>query len=215
MGANRRGFTLIELLVVIAIIAILAAILFPVLVDAKRTARVTACVSNAKQWGLAMQRYIDDNNGAFPWAGPSNIRPHNYSSPKPLGQGPGKYLSCVEALWNYSGKNHAMKFCPLWKTSKQAGYWPSIDWSYWYLCGHNCGQKDPAWGVCGYKMSHIRTPSWKPCIVEINAPHDQYDQKGDPLVGQTQWYCDGHAKCVWGKYNYVFGIVYRARDGHP
>lgn len=38
---RKRGFTLIELLVVIAIIAILAAILFPVLLHAKARAQTT------------------------------------------------------------------------------------------------------------------------------------------------------------------------------
>ncbi len=66
---TRRGFTLIELLVVIAIIAILAAILFPVFINAKEQARVSQCISNLKQLHLAFQRYCDDNNGGTPFAG--------------------------------------------------------------------------------------------------------------------------------------------------
>jgi len=54
---KKRGFTLIELLVVIAIIAILAAILFPVFSRAREQARESACLSNAKQIGLAIQMY--------------------------------------------------------------------------------------------------------------------------------------------------------------
>src|SRR6266567_2924504 len=50
----RRAFTLIELLVVIAIIAILAAILFPVFAQAREKARQAACLSQAKQWGIAI-----------------------------------------------------------------------------------------------------------------------------------------------------------------
>jgi prepilin-type N-terminal cleavage/methylation domain-containing protein len=46
---NRNAFTLIELLVVIAIIAILAAILFPVLAAAQRAAGKARCVSNERQ----------------------------------------------------------------------------------------------------------------------------------------------------------------------
>jgi len=58
--SSRRGFTLIELLVVIAIIAILAAILFPVFAQAREKARQISCVSNAKQFALAILMYVQD-----------------------------------------------------------------------------------------------------------------------------------------------------------
>lgn len=60
------GFTLIELLVVIAIIAILAAILFPVFVSAKKASYRSGCLANSKQIGNALLRYIDDNDSRFP-----------------------------------------------------------------------------------------------------------------------------------------------------
>ena len=63
---NRKGFTLIELLVVIAIIAILAAILFPVLARAKERARMMHCISNLKQLTTALIQYTGDNNGRVP-----------------------------------------------------------------------------------------------------------------------------------------------------
>jgi prepilin-type N-terminal cleavage/methylation domain-containing protein len=63
---NRLGFTLIELLVVIAIIAILAAILFPVFARAKEAAKKTACLSNARQIGLAQKMYLNDNEDYAP-----------------------------------------------------------------------------------------------------------------------------------------------------
>lgn len=63
---KRRAFTLLELLVVIGIIAILAALLLPVLTAAKKKAAQTTCINNLKQLGLGMQMYVSDNRDYFP-----------------------------------------------------------------------------------------------------------------------------------------------------
>ena len=65
-AAKIFGFTLIELLVVIAIIAILAALLLPVLNKAKQRANTITCMNDARQLNIAWTLYASDNSEAVP-----------------------------------------------------------------------------------------------------------------------------------------------------
>jgi prepilin-type processing-associated H-X9-DG protein len=58
--------------VVIAIIAILAALLLPALAGARQRAQAAYCLGNLRQWGLATQLYVGDNNDLLPPDGTPN-----------------------------------------------------------------------------------------------------------------------------------------------
>lgn len=60
---HLRAFTLVELLVVIGILAILSAVLFPVLASAKRQAIGAACLSQFRQNAIAHLLYSEDYDG--------------------------------------------------------------------------------------------------------------------------------------------------------
>ncbi|MCL5104158.1 MAG: prepilin-type N-terminal cleavage/methylation domain-containing protein [Armatimonadetes bacterium] len=59
--SRKSGFSLIELLTVIAIIAILAAVIFPVMGMVKERARQNNCISNLKQIAMGVQMFKQDN----------------------------------------------------------------------------------------------------------------------------------------------------------
>jgi prepilin-type N-terminal cleavage/methylation domain-containing protein/prepilin-type processing-associated H-X9-DG protein len=77
---GKVGFTLIELLVVIAIIAILAALLLPVLAKAKIQAQKTYCMNNLKQIQLCWAMYSGENDDKI--VPVSNYQPTFPTDPK-------------------------------------------------------------------------------------------------------------------------------------
>lgn len=74
----RKAFTLIELLVVISIIALLIAILLPVLGSARASAIRAQCLTQTRSLGQATYTYMVDNKGQIPQRPNSNTNflPH-------------------------------------------------------------------------------------------------------------------------------------------
>lgn len=66
LRCQASGFTLVELLVVIGIIAILLAILIPVVSAATRNARAVQCQSNVRQIEIELFNYASQFQGKFP-----------------------------------------------------------------------------------------------------------------------------------------------------
>ena len=71
---KKKAFTLIELLVVISIIALLIAILLPVLGAARESAKAMICLTNVRSLGQAAANFNTDNKGYFPQPAGSESR---------------------------------------------------------------------------------------------------------------------------------------------
>ncbi len=100
-----RGFTLIELLVVIAIMSILAGLLVPALMEARRKAKELACLNNQRQLGLAAHMYADGST-------------HDGLFPQKLGAG-GSSLSDLNLLYDSYAADSKLFSCPGAPTTTQ------------------------------------------------------------------------------------------------
>jgi prepilin-type N-terminal cleavage/methylation domain-containing protein len=74
---KRGGFSLAELLIVIGIVALLAALLFPVIQNAREGGRRTQCLAQMHQLGQSVLAYLADFNETYPMAAYVQHYTHN------------------------------------------------------------------------------------------------------------------------------------------
>ncbi len=82
----RRAFTLIELLVVLGLIAVLVAIVVPVVIGVRDHSRTAGCLSNLREIGHALILYSGDGHGRLP---PADLRDPAWEHP------PGNWASIL------------------------------------------------------------------------------------------------------------------------
>jgi len=233
-GRNLSAFTLIELLVVIAVIAILAALLLPVLSRAKARALGFQCLNNNRQLMLAWRMYVEDahdrlpsaKGGPYAWmSGDLDYNPNNRSNWDPT-------VDIMKSpLWPDCGKNAAIFKCPSdpsvvvvgGKTLPRVRSVSMLNW----VGGRGGGAGGPAtmnWSntklgtTSGeyrvyYRMSDLATPGPAQVFVFVEEPMDRINDGffvTDMLTypTATEDICDYPAQYHNGGANFSFA------DGH-
>jgi prepilin-type N-terminal cleavage/methylation domain-containing protein len=129
---GKFGFSLVELLVVIGLIAILIAMLLPVLRLARESAHRTKCAAQLRQIGYAFQMYANSNKGWLPaWSGWHTWPPGQPDDTEGpawtiemipyLGDPDSPIYNCpsfaapmrnyfIASIWSWVNGRHAMKF---------------------------------------------------------------------------------------------------------
>ncbi len=203
-----RGFTLIELLVVITILAILAALLLPVLSRAKAKAQRTVCINNLRQINLGVRMYSDDSQDASPSPGAAGL-PHtgiaplysgykklmkNYVGLKGVSSPQDKLFACPADVLNPGwlvGSNYARPYHFVQKSVHDESM---FDYSSYAFNGgdnvtHKLGQLNVALpGLGNVKLSSVRHPTRTLLVAEISAlfPYSWHDPSSHG-VASTAW----------------------------
>jgi prepilin-type N-terminal cleavage/methylation domain-containing protein len=125
---GKSAFTLIELLIVIAIIAILAAMLLPVLSKAVERGNRVSCVSNLHQQGLAFSMYCSDDNGKYP---DLRYAPFTTTPGTAVGVWPWDISTNFTDVMAQDGCTRNVFYCPSY-----AGFNCDRTWNFWSYPGN-------------------------------------------------------------------------------
>jgi len=148
-----QAYTLVEILTVVGIIALLSAILFPVISRVRENGRNTTCQSNLKQLGLSLQMYVSDNGGTSPlwWDGPydPNSRVRNETPPR-------NGICWTQRLYPYF-KNWDLIHCPDASADRDS----HDDLDAFDFAGIDTGRPDYDFNanLCGLNEALISAPS--------------------------------------------------------
>lgn len=172
---RRLGFTLVELLVVIGIIALLVAILLPVLGRAREASNRVACAGNLHNLGLAAIQFANEHKATYPPAFrmPGAAYPYRFPcivsmDDELMGYDDRwKTYGISQSAWERYGMSRKNWICPSVSYAEVKEYdlasaapdeWGPIMWThYMYIAGitnANRGKSGKNWGIAEPAVKH-------------------------------------------------------------
>ena len=243
-SGETSAFTLLELLLVIATIAVLAAILLPVLSAAQAKAQKTRCLNNLRQIGLGIHLYADENADTLPTISVTNNMPwsyrwrffkeltKSYDGLSGASSANDKLFACPCDTFYYSNLlDQPLIHAPLYATN-----WSDYC-SYWFsrlnIATNSSGNNHA--GIAGAKVSSLRYPSIDAMVVDQPACYGYSWHEKLPITDpgpnmvndamNTIVFVDGHVdyiKFYWDGsdtfpcfYNPTGGYQYRWGENEP
>jgi prepilin-type N-terminal cleavage/methylation domain-containing protein/prepilin-type processing-associated H-X9-DG protein len=177
MRRSRQGFTLVELLVVIGVIAVLVAILLPVVSKARRHAERVACASNLRQLGQALLMYAQENGQWLPMPADKRFRHEedwiHWQTGRDLNQ---------SGLWTHLGKSDRVLKCP---SGVEERAWSPYPYSY-SVNTRISGIRTNTGGETEWSAPPIKLTKVKLSVRKILAFEENSDAIDDGGWGQTK-----------------------------
>lgn len=161
-GSPSSAFSLTELLVVITCIAILIAMLIPVVKMVKSSAQTSVCLNNLRQINLCILSYVNDNDGLLPPSGMgdgANFQTWDINLLLPYARELDNGLNYGEIIASGNSRSVGIYKCPAAPNMFTMSTWSIADYGLNdHLCaGNDQGNAGRVW--MNVSLSSIRQPS--------------------------------------------------------
>ncbi len=197
-AATHGGFSLLETLAVVAIIAVLAAMLFPVMAAAKSSAKSTTCLSNLRQVNTSTLLYTSESDDRLPWGVSKIIQRTSFPYETNLTELEIAGIPAIsDVLAIYGSKSESWN-CPA--DVMRSVYASDNCSASWFQCFETSYDYNARFALNGLSQSQIKNPTRSLLHYDIDAFHPFLTTNPTQHNGSLQRingaFIDGHARSL-------------------